>query len=106
MNTNIHILLLILHLIWLSTADFACESRCGLDREFEKSDNLTGISPVATDIKDTPKLLTWNTKCAKKVWKEATKTSGKQLLYSIAARAEFVHLFLAYLPLSDSVIFS
>lgn len=35
MNTNIHTLLLILHLIWLSAADFACE-KCVFDREFEK----------------------------------------------------------------------
>jgi len=48
MNTNIHILLLILHLIWLSADDFACERRCAFDREFEKSDNLTGNSPDAT----------------------------------------------------------
>lgn len=106
MNTNIYILLLILHLIWLSATDFACERRCVFDREFEKSDNLTGYSPVATEIKGTPKLLTWNMKCAKKVWKEATDTSGKQLFYSIAARTEFFHLFLAYLPVSESVVFS
>lgn len=95
MNANIHILLLILHLIWLSTADFACERRCAFDREFEKRDNLTGNSPVATKIKGTPKLLTRYMNGAKKVWKEATVTSRKQLLYSIAARTEFVHLFLA-----------
>lgn len=36
MDTNIYILLLILHLIWLSGADFACERRCAFDKESEK----------------------------------------------------------------------
>lgn len=40
-----------------------------------ESDNLTGNSPVATQIKGSPKLLTWCMKCAKKVWKEATDTA-------------------------------
>lgn len=35
-NDYIHILLVILHVIWLSGADFACEGRWAFDGESEK----------------------------------------------------------------------
>lgn len=80
---------------------FCMWGKVSLWRRVWESDSLTGNSHAATEIKGTPKLLTWNTKCATQVRREARYTYRKQLLCSTAARTSIRSLVFACLLLSN-----